>query len=53
MENTKVARCQNCYEKRIEHEFQDKTLGKYNRIHNISESGIMTCTVCGNGKKKK
>lgn len=36
------------------HEFQDKTYGKENRLHNESEDGKRcTCTVCGKSKQKQ
>jgi len=35
-----------------QHEFQDKTYGKGNRVHNIGVNGQQTCTVCGTKKGK-
>lgn len=33
-------------------EFQDKTYGRGNRVHNLSERGTEAkCTVCGDKKK--
>lgn len=35
------------------HDFQDKTYGKNQRLHNQSEDGKRsTCTVCGKSKNK-
>lgn len=52
-DNTKVMRCNACANNRNEH-VQNEYYGKYNRVHNISESkGVATCTVCGNKKNIK
>lgn len=51
---TEIKYCKNCADNHINHEFQDKTYGKYNRVFNVSEkTGTSTCTVCASGKKVK
>lgn len=32
------------------HEFQDRTYGKGNRVHNEQKGASARCTVCGNSK---
>lgn len=51
-ENTVIKRCGYCAHNNITHEFQDKTYGKFMRVHNVSEKGA-NCTVCNGGNSKK
>lgn len=54
MANTEIKYCANCAQNHIEHEFQDRTYGKFKRVFNINEqTGSATCTVCSGNKKVK
>lgn len=49
-----IKRCGYCAHNNIEHEFQDKTYGKFIRVHNLKQDGKgSTCTVCNGGIKPK
>ena len=54
MANTQINYCGTCAHKKIEHKFQDKQYGKFNRVFNINEKlETKTCTVCGTTTKLK
>lgn len=54
MANVDIKYCTFCASNKINHEFQDKTYGRFNRVFNINEeTGACRCTVCGNKKDKK
>jgi hypothetical protein len=54
MAENNVMQCHECSAKKITHEFQDATYGKWMRVHNVNEkTGSRTCTVCGAGSNKK
>ena len=45
MAENNVMMCHECAAKKITHEFQDATYGKWMRVHNVNEkTGTRTCT---------
>lgn len=51
---TEIKYCSYCAHNKIEHEFQDKQYGKYNRVFNLKDAGKgSSCTVCNGGMKPK